>query len=138
MTTTTAVSALDERLQALCFAIADNPEVKSARSIAEGFLEDEQGVALYRDFMSLGRELHMREQNGESVTDEESARFVELRSKADAHEGIAAFTSAQDYLQGIANKVSQYVSKTLQNGSVPSEEEMDSGGCCGGGGCGCH
>ena len=139
-TSTLATESIDEHLHALCTAIIDDPDVQTARATAEAFLEDEQGVALYRDFMSLGQELHAREHKGEQVTDAETAKFEELRAKADAHEGIASFTAAQDQLQGIANRVSQYITKTLQNGRIPTEEELSSGGCCGGGGggCGCH
>ena len=142
MNTTAEAVSIEESLHALCSAIVADQETNAARAQAEAFLADEEGVSLYKELMTLGRSLHQREQNGETASAEETGRFEELRTKADAHEGITKFNAAQDHLQSIANMVNGYITKTLQNGAVPTEEEMvaDQGGCCGGGGgggCGC-
>jgi hypothetical protein len=49
------------------------------------------------------------------------------------------FIDAQEELQQVQRSVHQYVSKTLELGRLPTEEELDGGGCCGEnhGGCGC-
>ena len=50
---------------------------------------------------------------------------------------ISGFIEAQQNLHEVQETVNQYISKTLELGRVPSDEEME--GCCGGGGhsCGC-
>jgi len=45
------------------------------------------------------------------------------------------FMDAQEELHQVQESIQQYVTKTLELGRVPSEEEMDSGSC--GHGCGC-
>jgi cell fate (sporulation/competence/biofilm development) regulator YlbF (YheA/YmcA/DUF963 family) len=128
--------AIEESLKTLCQAIAAEPAVRSARDQAEAFLADDGAVALYRDVMNMGRNLETRHRKGETITEDEVSSFENLRDQADAHEGIRAFNEAQDVLQNIANAVSTYVSKTLEKGRVPAEEDLESGGC--GSGCGCH
>lgn len=142
MNTTAEAVSIEESLHSLCAAIVADKETQAARAQAEAFLEDEQGVALYREVMTLGRSLHQMEHNGEKPSPQDVSRFESLRAQADAHEGINQFNAAQDHLQSIANMVNGYVTKTLQNGAIPTEEEMlaAEGGCCGGsggGGCGC-
>jgi cell fate (sporulation/competence/biofilm development) regulator YlbF (YheA/YmcA/DUF963 family) len=128
--------SIEESLKALCQAIAAEPSVRSARDQAEAFLADDGAVALYRDVMNMGRSLETRHRKGETITEDEVSSFEDLRDKADAHDGIRAFNEAQEVLQNIANSVSTFVSKTLEKGQVPADDELDSGGC--GSGCGCH
>jgi len=132
MTTT-----IEEKLQALCVAIAADNQVTSAREQAEAFLADEQAVGLYRDLMTKSRSMQHRQHHGEEIADEEVQALVELKAEADNHDGIAAFHQAQDVLQGIAEIISGFVSKTLETGNVPTMDEVvNKGGC--GEGCGCH
>ena len=77
------------------------------------------------------------EASGVELDEAEIGRFQELQAKADADEDIAAFVTAQDVLQNMANMVNSFVTKTLEKGRVPLPEEMSSGGSCGEG-CGCH
>lgn len=128
---------ISSHIEALCAAIAADAEVQAARQQAESFLADEQGVALYRDVMTLGRTLEQRHRSGAELEPEEVNRFQSLQDQADAHEGIQNFVAAQDLLQDVANKVNGFVAKTLEKGRVPSHDEVfGSGGC--GSGCGCH
>lgn len=129
--------AITSHIEALCAAIASDPDVKAARDQAESFLADEDAVTLYRDVMTMGRSLEQRHRGGQKLDAEEVSRFQDLQDKADAHEGIQAFVAAQDVLQEVANHVNGFVTKTLEKGRVPSAEEVfGSGGC--GEGCGCH
>jgi cell fate (sporulation/competence/biofilm development) regulator YlbF (YheA/YmcA/DUF963 family) len=134
--------AITAQIEALCAAIAADPEIQSARDAAETFLADEQAVALYRDVMNLGRTLEQRHRSGVELEAEDLSRFQLLQDQADQHDGIQSFMAAQDALQKVANTVNGYITKTLEKGRVPAlEEVMGSGGCCGGGGgggCGCQ
>ncbi|MBL9114947.1 MAG: YlbF family regulator [Verrucomicrobiaceae bacterium] len=128
---------IEERLKALCVAIAEDSELQGARSKAEAFLADEEGVDLYRELMTKSREMQHRQHDGEEIADEDVQELVELKHAADHHAGIKSFHEAQDVLQGVAEMVSAFVSKTLESGEVPTKEEvMNQGGC--GEGCGCH
>lgn len=140
--TTATTSLIEEKLQELCQAIVDDADVQSARAQAEAFLADEQAVALYRDVAQTTHEFEHRHRAGEKFSEGEITRFTSLRQRADDHPLIQGFQEAQHVLQEIATTVNTYVTKTLEKGAIPSEEEIEAsqGGCCGGhggGGCGC-
>lgn len=136
MTAATA-SAIEEQLQQLCQAIAADEEVQAARANAESFLSDESAVELYREVATMSHDLEKRHRAGAVITPAEVERFEDLQSQADSHAGIQSFQEAQQVLQRIASRVNAFVTKTLERGSVPSEEEMAASGGCGSG-CGCH
>ena len=130
-------ATIEAKLKELCTAIAQDAELQTARQQAEAFLADEEAVDLYRDLMSRSRDMQHRQRNGEDIHDEDVQQLVELKHAADNHSAIQSFHSAQDTLQGVAEMVSAYVSKTLENGKVPTEEDLAPAGGCGAG-CGCH
>ena len=73
------------------------------------------------------------------ITDAEINAFTLLRDQAEANPLVKQFNDAQETLQGIANRVNGFVTKTLEKGRVPTQEEVfgaSSGSC--GTGCGCH
>src|SRR5207244_6457118 len=63
---------------------------------------------------------------------EEIAAYEKERDALVANSVAAGFIEAQQNLHEVQETVNQYISKTLELGRVPSEEEME--GCCGGGG----
>jgi cell fate (sporulation/competence/biofilm development) regulator YlbF (YheA/YmcA/DUF963 family) len=134
----TAIPAsIETPLQALCNAIANAPEIQAARVNAEAFLADDNAVSLYRDMMTLGSQLQQQHRSGAELDEGEVERFEKLRSDSNNHPAIQSFHDAQDILQGVANAINGFVSKTLEKGSVPTAEEVFGGGGCGEG-CGCH
>lgn len=124
-------------IEALCAAIAADPEVQAARNQAESFLADEGAVSLYRDVMTLGRSLEQRHRSGAEMEPSEVSRFQALQDQADGNEVIQSFMAAQDLLQDVANKVNGFVTKTLEKGRVPTHDEVFGQAGCGEG-CGCH
>jgi cell fate (sporulation/competence/biofilm development) regulator YlbF (YheA/YmcA/DUF963 family) len=134
----TATPTIETRIQELCEAIVADEEVCNARDQAEAFLADADAVTLYREMATMGRALHRKQHDGEEPSVIEARQFEDLQNRCDAHPAIVAFVEAQQVLQGIAETVNGYVTKTLEKGKVPTEEEVwgKSGGC--GEGCGCH
>lgn len=138
--TTLTVSTLEEKLHDLCAAIVADEEVAAARLHAEAFLANDAAVALYRRLMQSQHELHHKQHSGEKISDPEIQAFSQLRDQAEANPLIQSFNEAQETLQGIANLVNGFVTKTLEKGRIPTQEEVfgsSSGGGCGSG-CGCH
>jgi cell fate (sporulation/competence/biofilm development) regulator YlbF (YheA/YmcA/DUF963 family) len=125
------------RLTELCAAIANDPAIRSARDQAEAFLADEDAVGLYREMMTLGNQLQQLHRAGEQLDEAEVDRFEDLRTRGGSHPAIQAFHGAQDTLQGVANAVNTFITKTLEKGKVPSPDEVYKSGSCGEG-CGCH
>jgi cell fate (sporulation/competence/biofilm development) regulator YlbF (YheA/YmcA/DUF963 family) len=129
--------AIASHIEALCAAIAADPDVQSARNNAETFLADEKAVELYRDVMTLGRSLEQRHRSGAEMEQQEVSRFESLQEQADANDTIQSFMAAQDLLQDVANKVNGFITKTLEKGRVPTHDEVFGQAGCGTG-CGCH
>ena len=58
-----------------------------------------------------------------------------------ANHAERVFLDAQDELESLQKTIGKFVNMTLELGRVPTEQdiaESEKGGCCGGGGCGCH
>jgi len=137
--TTLTTSELEEKLNDLCGAIAADAEVATARLHAEAFLADESAVGLYRRMAQTQQELQHKQHSGEKISEADINAFSLLRDQAEANPLIQQFNEAQETLQGIANLVHGFVTKTLEKGRVPTQEEVlgSGGGSCGTG-CGCH
>ncbi len=130
-------TSIEEKIQELCAAIVADDEVQEARNTAETFLADEAAVGVYRQVAMAGRELEKKQRSGIQLTDEEIEAFNELQEKAEANPAVKSFQEAQQTLQDVAELINAWVTKTLEKGRVPTEEEVfPSGGC--GEGCGCH
>ena len=134
-----AESTIEEKLNDLCATIAADEEVTAAREQAEAFLADPSAVALYRELTQQEHALHQKQHSGEKLTDSEISAFSALRDRAESNPLVRQFSEAQETLQGIANLVNGFVTKTLEKGRVPTQEEVfgQQGGSCGTG-CGCH
>jgi len=135
--TTLTVPSIEDKIQELCAAIVADDEVLEARNNAEAFLADEAAVGFYRQVALAGRELEKKQRSGIELTDDEIEAFNQLQEKADSNPVIKEFQTAQQTLQDVAELVNAWVTKTLEKGRIPTEEEVfPSGGC--GEGCGCH
>jgi cell fate (sporulation/competence/biofilm development) regulator YlbF (YheA/YmcA/DUF963 family) len=137
--TATPSTIITDKLNELCAAIAADVQIQSSRDQAEAFLADENAVGLYRKLITLNRDLHNRQRQGQEISDEEVEQLQDLEEQANANPAIINFQTAQDALQNVANMVNGFVAKTLEKGHVPTMEDVfpQDGGCCGGG-CGCH
>ncbi len=135
--TTLAVSSIEEKIQELCAAIVADDEVQEARKNAEAFLADESAVDMYRQVARAGRELEQKQQRGIELTQAEIEGFNDLQEKVEANPKVQSFQTAQQTLQDVAEMIQAYVTKTLEKGYVPAEDEVFSKGGCGEG-CGCH
>ena len=128
-------STLEEKIHDLCEAIATDPKVRSARATAEAFFADETAVSTYRDLMRRGQALEEKGESGR-LTEADRKALEKVQETMESDDGIRGFSEAQHTLQDVANTVNAFVTKTLEKGRVPTEEEALGGSC--GHGCGCH
>ncbi len=134
---TLTVPSIEDKIQELCAAIVADEEVQEARNSAEAFLADEAAVGIYRQVATAGRELEKKQRQGQELSDEEIEAFNDLQEKAETNPAVKDFQTAQQTLQDVAELIQAYVTKTLEKGRIPTEEEVfPKGGC--GEGCGCH
>lgn len=138
MQTLTAEITIDEKIQDLCESILGDGEYRENVSHIETLLADPDSKADYVKFAEKGDEMHQKQHSGAEVTDADLEEYETLRKTADGNPKVKSFMDAQSALNALHQKVSKYVSKTIENGKVPTTEEMNAkDGCCGGG-CGCH
>ena len=119
----------------LCQAILDEPALRTARESIDRFMADERTKAQYETLMSKGHVLQQKQQSAQKLTDAEIAEFEKERDALMANPVAVSFMKAQEELHEIHETVTKHVSKTLELGRVPTDEDFESGGC--GSGCGC-
>lgn len=121
----------------LCQAILDEPSLRTARASIDSFMADDQTKTQYENLMSKGQALQQKQHGGQQLTDSEIKAFEKERDVLMANPVAVAFMKAQEELHHINESVNKHVTKTLELGRVPTEEDMAEGGSCGSG-CGCH
>jgi cell fate (sporulation/competence/biofilm development) regulator YlbF (YheA/YmcA/DUF963 family) len=125
-----------QKTKELCQAIVEQPNMQSIRQRIDAFMTDEKTRAQYDGLMTKGQALQQKQQMSMPVTPEEVADFEQHRESLLGNSVARGFLDAQEELHQVQESIQQYVSKTLELGRVPSEEEMSGGSC--GSGCGCH
>lgn len=129
----TADSALVAKTKELCQTILDQVEYQNAKQQVEAFLADEEARARYQAVVEKSEQLNHKQHNGIPLTPEEIADFEENRAALLDHPVARGFLDAQEQMHQLQQTIQHYVTKTLELGRVPGEEDF---GSCGHG-CGC-
>ena len=136
MQTTIEESEVIQKTKELCQAILEQPNMPSIRERIDAFMGDEAARAQYDGLMMQGQALQQKQQMSLPLTGEEISEFEQKRDALMNNPVARGFMDAQEELHQVQDAVQQFVSKTLELGRMPSEEEMNGGSC--GHGCGCH
>jgi cell fate (sporulation/competence/biofilm development) regulator YlbF (YheA/YmcA/DUF963 family) len=128
-----------EKTRELCQAILDQPTMQSIRQRINAFMGDDQSRAQYDGLVNKGQALQQKQQMALPLSGEEIAEFEQERDALMNNPVARGFLDAQEELHQVQHSIQQYVTKTLELGRLPTEEELNA--CCGGGGghggCGC-
>ena len=135
MQTITEETTVTLKMKELCQAILDEPTLHTARESIDRFMADDRAKQQYENLMTKGQALQQKQQGGQQLTAEEIAVFEKERDALMSNPVALAFMKAQEELHNVHESVNKHVSKTLELGRVPTEEDFESGGC--GSGCGC-
>jgi cell fate (sporulation/competence/biofilm development) regulator YlbF (YheA/YmcA/DUF963 family) len=137
-TNTVVEDAVRQKTLELCEAIVQQPQFQSIRRRVDSFMADAGARQQYQSLSEKGRSLHERQHQGLPLDGREVADFDNEREALLTNPVAKGFIDAQEELHELQHGVEQYLSKTLELGRVPSEEEMqEKEGSCGHG-CGCH
>ena len=133
-------TAIDEtpvirKTKELCQAILDQPNMRNIRQRIDAFLGDEQARAQYDGLMTKGQELEQKQQIS-ALSREEINAFEQQREALFNNPVARGFLDAQRELHDVQESIHKYVNKTLELGRMPTDEDLNGGGC--GHGCGCH
>ena len=134
MQMTTEDSLVMQKTRELCQTILDEPVMKSIRSRIDAFMDDEQTRTQYDDLVGRGQELQDKQQRSVSLSSEEIATFEQQREALLNNPVARGFLDAQEEMHELQKSIQKYVTKTLELGRLPSEEDL---GSCGSG-CSCH
>ena len=129
--------AILQKTRELCETILQQPQFQSIRQRIQTFLANPEAQSQYECLSDLGRQLHDKQHQGQTLTSAEIAAFDRQRDVFDRNAVATAFVEAQEEMHRLQQQITKYVSKTLELGAVPSAEDLADGGSCGSG-CGCH
>ena len=135
MQTTIEETPVIQKTKELCQAILDQPNMPSIRQRVDAFMADEKTRAQYDGLMTKGQALQQKQQMSMPLSAEEIADFEQNKESLLNNSIARGFLDAQEELHQVQESIQQHVSKTLELGRVPSDEEMNGGSC--GHGCGC-
>lgn len=121
----------------LCQALLDEPEINSIRQRIDAFMDDNGARTQYENVVAKGQALQEKQNNSMPLSGEEIADFESQRDSLLGNPVARGFIDAQEEMQQVQRSIQKYVSKTLELGRMPTEEDLCGGGSCGSGGCGC-
>jgi cell fate (sporulation/competence/biofilm development) regulator YlbF (YheA/YmcA/DUF963 family) len=127
-------SSVSLKTRELCESILNDPEYQGLRRKIDTFLADDRAKELYRTLAEKGEHLQHKQEQGVQLSKEEIAAYEKDRDALVANPVASGFIEAQQNMHKVQETVNQYISKTLELGRVPTDEEME--GSCGHG-CGC-
>jgi cell fate (sporulation/competence/biofilm development) regulator YlbF (YheA/YmcA/DUF963 family) len=134
MQTTAQESMVTKKTRELCQALVDEPQMQSIRQRIDAFMQDDQARGQYDNIVSRGQALQEKQRNSLPLSGEEISEFEQGRDALLGNPVARGFLDAQEELQQVKESIQKYVTRTLELGRVPSEEDMES--CCDHG-CGC-
>ena len=123
-----------QKTRELCQTILNQPSMQSIRQRIDTFMADDKTRSQYDGLMEKGQVLQQKQQQSLPLSGEEIADFEKHRDALLQNPVARNFLDAQEELHEVQHSVQQYVTKTLELGRLPTEEDL-SGGC--GHGCGC-
>ncbi len=137
MALTIEETPIARKTRELCQVILEEPSLRALRQRIDSFMADETTRAQYDDLVAKGQALQQKQQMSVALTDEEIADFEQHRDAVLNNPVARGFLDAQHEMHQVQQTIHQYVSKTLELGRLPSEEELSKGGCGSGGCSGC-
>ena len=137
MLTQTENNAVTGKTRELCQALLDQPNMTSIRGRIDAFMADEKSQAQYETVVTKGKALHEKQQTSVPLSGEEVADFEKHREALLGNSVARGFLDAQEELHEIQHSIQRQVSKTLELGRLPSEEDFGDGSC-GHHDCGCQ
>ena len=136
MAPTIEETSIARKTRELCQTLLDEPSLQAVRQRIDTFMANDAIRAQYDDLVNKGQALQQKQQMSQPLTGEEISEFEQHRDTLLKNPVARGFLDAQQELHDVKESIVKHVSKTLELGRLPSEEDL-SGGCCGHEGCGC-
>lgn len=130
-----------DKARDLCAAIVEDERVSELQETVEKFLADDAAKLQYQSVHERGESLHQKQHAGVELGASEIREFEAARDALFDNPVAVGFMNAQRELENLQREIAKIITLTLEIGRVPIDEDLaesEGGGCCGGGGCGCH
>lgn len=125
------------KTEELCQVILDQASFPELRGMITDFFQNTEAQSLYNGVLEKQRILQMKQQQGIQLTSEEIKKFDEAREEIYLNPISRDFLYASQELDKIQDLVIKHVLKTIELERIPTEEDLDEGGCGCGGSCSC-
>jgi cell fate (sporulation/competence/biofilm development) regulator YlbF (YheA/YmcA/DUF963 family) len=125
-----------QKTRELCEALLEQPEFKVIRQQIDRFMANDEARSLYDSLNEKGEYLHHKQHQGVALSEQEIAGYEKDRTTFFSNSVAKDFINAQEEMRKLQDAISQYVGKTFELGRIPTEDDLNGGGC--GTGCGCH
>ena len=109
----------------LCQTLLDEPSLQALRQRIDTFMADDSARALYDDVVSKGQALQQKQQMSQPLSGEEISDFEQHRDSLLRNPVARDFIDAQQELHETKEAILRHVTKTLELGRLPSEEELE-------------
>ena len=136
-TTLPEFATIEDKAREFCEFVVQDPGFAAARGKIDLFMENEEAKSAYRAWQEKGQQLHQMSHQGAQPSDEDVAEIEMLKATVMANPVAVDFAEAEDHMNSIFGSMVKILQKTLQNGEVPTAEELAENECCGNSGCGC-
>lgn len=141
MSNTSLTPELAKLTSELAHGFTQSQKVVSAHARIRLFFQSPDATALYRKAEDFGEELRNKQMAGMAPSDEEIAKFNELRQSVVDNDVCRGYLEARMELDELLSTVNQYLCMAINNGTVPTDEEVaetlqqQMSSCSCGGGC---
>ncbi len=116
----------------LCQAILDDASFRDIKEGIEAFIANESARERYDAVSRTSSDIQQRHAQGEAISDGDFAKFEADRASLLQDPIARGFIDARREMQRIQESVMQYLAKTFELGRMPTLEDLEEGGCCGG------
>ena len=137
MAATIEETVISRKTRELCQAILEEPSVQGLRKSIDSFMSNDGARAQYDEVVAKGQALQQKQQSSAALTDEEIADFEKHRDALLRNPVASDFLDAQQQLRDVQESIHRQVNKTFELGRLPTEDDLSSGCCSDGHGCGC-
>jgi cell fate (sporulation/competence/biofilm development) regulator YlbF (YheA/YmcA/DUF963 family) len=136
MQTQTNGNAVLDKTRELCQTILTDPNMGEIRKRIDTFMADPTSRSHYDSVVSKGQVLHEKQEQSQPLSQDEVSAFEADRENLLKNPVARGFLDAREELHELQHSIQKLVSKTLELGRMPTNEDLEEG--CGHGSCGCH
>lgn len=125
------------KTEELCNTILEQPAFKELKQMIEDFISNDDAIEMYNKVMETQQTMQQKQHHGIPLMQQEIDDFESQREQLFYNPITRDFMYAQQEFNKIQDIVNKYVVKTIELDRLPTEDELQGGGCGCGGSCGC-